>query len=149
MAESDIDPSDQSANDWAVLDNRLYVAMLGGVARWNEKAHTWEYLMDGLPVHRTVVPIASSYPRGSPWISSSAVHGGLLFVGIGANLSTEGGVHVFDTRRKLGLVQVLKGFQLPICYRTNLHCMRARTTASIALKSAGNHMEESSRRGNA
>ena len=123
MDESVIDPSDQRANDWAVLNNRLYIAMLGGVARWNEKAHTWEYLMDGLPVHRTVVPIASSDPRGSPWISSSAVHGGLLFVGIGANLSREGGVYIFDTKAKTWSSAGLKGVPITdlLSYKSSLY----------------------------
>ena len=97
MDESAIDYSDQIATDWAVLNNRLYVAMACGIARWNEKTQTWEYLMDALPVHRTG-GIFGSYPRDSPWISSSAVHGDLLFVGIGANSLGEGGVYVFDTK---------------------------------------------------
>ena len=38
--------------DWAVLDDRLYVAGHEGIGRWNEAEQRWELLNRGLPVHR-------------------------------------------------------------------------------------------------
>ena len=63
-----LDYSDQRVTDWAVLGNRLYIAIGNGVLRWNESTRTWEDPMNLLP--RT------------SWATSLAVHDDLLFVGL-------------------------------------------------------------------
>ncbi|MDE0041937.1 MAG: hypothetical protein OXT74_07870 [Candidatus Poribacteria bacterium] len=71
--------------DWAVLDNRLYLAGEGGIGRWNENTLTWEYLMEG-------------FPTGKAFIHSLAVHHGRLYTGLGG-WGTRG-VYVFDAREE-------------------------------------------------
>ena len=56
--------------DWAVLDDRLYVAGHEGIGRWNEAEFTWEDLSQGLP---------------SKGITSLAVNRGRLFAGLLTN----------------------------------------------------------------
>ena len=75
------------AKDWAVLDNRLYVAGERGIGRWNEEARTWEYLMEGLPTGN------SRGPDDPPWVHNLAIHRGRLFAGLDQH-----GVYVFDAR---------------------------------------------------
>ena len=73
--------------DWAVLNNRLYIAGGDGVGRWNEKTQNWEYPMKGLPNgshHDSDAP---------PSVLSLAVHGGRLYAGLKGH-----GVYVFDAR---------------------------------------------------
>ncbi|MDE0041209.1 MAG: hypothetical protein OXT74_04185, partial [Candidatus Poribacteria bacterium] len=73
--------------DWAVLNNRLYIAGSDGIGRWNEKTRDWEYPMKGLP-------IGSRYdPDAPPSVLSLAVHGGRLFAGLKRH-----GVYAFDAR---------------------------------------------------
>ena len=74
----------ERVNDWAVFNNRLYVAGGDGIGRWNDEARNWEYPMEGLPTST----------RANPWVHTLAVHEGRLFAGL------EQGVHVFDERAK-------------------------------------------------
>lgn len=74
----------ERVNDWAVFNNRLYVAGGGGIGQWNDEARNWEYPMEGLPTNT----------RANPWVHTLAVHEGRLFAGL------ERGVHVFDERAK-------------------------------------------------
>ncbi len=74
-------------NDWAVLNNRLYIAGSDGIARWNEKIQDWEYPMKGLPTGYRYDPDAP------PSVLSLAVHDGRLFAGLKRH-----GVYVFDAR---------------------------------------------------
>ena len=70
------------ANDWAVLDNQLYVAASQGVhgfARWDEAKLAVEHLSHGLP--------------HTPNVTSLAVNHGRIFAGIDAL-----GVYMFDER---------------------------------------------------
>ena len=71
--------------DWAVVDDQLYVAAENGVRRWNDSQQTWEYPIDGLPIHTIVAS------DGLPWVWSFARHGGRLFAGLDHH-----GVYVFD-----------------------------------------------------
>ena len=71
--------------DWAVLDNRLYLAGEGGIGRWNEDTLAWEYQMEG-------------FPTGRAFIRSLAVNRGRLYAGLGGWGTT--GVYVFDARRE-------------------------------------------------
>ena len=72
-------------NDWAVFNNRLYVAGQAGIGRWNEKEQTWEYLMKGLPTG------SSNDSDDPPYTNNLAVLGGRLFAGL-----NDHGVYVFD-----------------------------------------------------
>ena len=76
-------------NDWAVLHNRLYVAGQEGIARWDEKERTWEYLMKGLPTGN------SQDPDDPPYTHNLAILDGRLFAGLDQH-----GVYVFDTLTK-------------------------------------------------
>ncbi len=69
-------------NDWAVLNNRLYIAGSDGIGRWNEQTRDWEYPMKGLPSKREIY--------------SLAVHEGRLFAGLRSN-----GVYVFDAKSEI------------------------------------------------
>ncbi len=73
------------ANDWAALNNQLYVAGERGIGRWNERTRAWEYLMDGLPIGN------AHNPDDPPFVSSLAVVDRRLFAGL-----REHGVYVFD-----------------------------------------------------
>ena len=73
--------------DWAVLNNRLYIAGSDGIARWNEETRDWEYPMGGLPTGYRYDPDAP------PSVLSLAVHDGRLFAGLKRH-----GVYVFDAR---------------------------------------------------
>ena len=75
------------ADDWAVLNNRLYVAGERGIGRWNEEARTWECLMEGLPTGN------SRGPDDPPRVHNLAIHRGRLFAGLDQH-----GVYVFDAR---------------------------------------------------
>ena len=75
--------------DWAVLNNRLYVAGEEGIGRWNEETQAWEYLMKGLPV-LSIGATAS--------IKSLTVYRGRLFAGVYDHAGAEGGVYMFDDR---------------------------------------------------
>ena len=82
--------------DWAVLNNRLYVAGEEGIGRWNEETQAWEYLMKGLPTG------SHSDPDDPPWVSSLAVNRGRLFAGLsGHMLPGRQGVYVFDARAEI------------------------------------------------
>lgn len=75
------------ANDWAALNNQLYVAGERGIGRWNEKTQAWEYLMEGLPT-------GSPWdPDDPPYIPTLAIHHGRLFSGLDHH-----GVYALDTR---------------------------------------------------
>lgn len=87
--------------DWAVLNDRLYVAADNGVGRWNETTQMWEYPMDGLP-------IGSAWdPNDPPWVWSFAVRGGHLFAG----LETDG-VYIFDADTERWSPAGLGGFSV-------------------------------------
>ena len=73
--------------DWAVLNNRLYIAGSDGIGRWNEETRDWEYPMQGLPTGHRYDPDAP------PSVLSLAVHDGRLFAGLKRH-----GVYVFDAR---------------------------------------------------
>ena len=107
------------ADDWAVLNNRLYVAAEHGIGRWNEKTRAWEYLMEGIPTDNS---------RG-PWVYNLAVLDGRLFAG----LSTHG-VYVFDAPAETWSCAGLNGLSVyPILsYESSLYAgtdgiYRART----------------------
>ena len=70
--------------DWAVLNDRLYVATDEGLARWNEEEPAWEELTEGLPV-------PSNIDRSE--IQNLAVNRGRIFAGL-----TNFGVYMFDDR---------------------------------------------------
>lgn len=72
-------------NDWAALHGRLYVAGQGGIGRWNETTHRWEYPTNGLPIGKP------GYPNHPPFVSSLVVRGDHLFAGLHTH-----GVYVFD-----------------------------------------------------
>ncbi|MDE0300654.1 MAG: hypothetical protein OXN17_18615 [Candidatus Poribacteria bacterium] len=73
--------------DWAILNNRLYIAGGNGVGRWNEKTQDWEYPMKGLPN-------GSGHDSDDPpSVLSLAVHGGRLYAGLKGH-----GIYVFDAR---------------------------------------------------
>ena len=78
------------ANDWAVLDNRLYMAGSPGVSRWNEAEHIWELLVKGLPYGGT--PSRLEYP----YVYALAVRDGQLYAGL-AKGERVGGVYVLDS----------------------------------------------------
>ena len=76
--------------DWAVLDNRLYVAGERGIRRWNEDTLAWEYLVEG-------------FPTKSPSIHNLAVNRGRLYAALE-------GVYVFDARAETWYSVGLDGF---------------------------------------
>ncbi len=76
-------------NDWAVLNEQLYVAGQKGVGRWNETMQGWEYLMNGLPIGK------SEDSNDLPSVSNLVVRRGLLFAGL-----DDHGVYVFDAHSK-------------------------------------------------
>ena len=67
--------------DWAVVDDRLYVAGYEGFGRWNETHQVWDRLSQGL---------RTDYSNGR--IRRLAVNRGRLFAG------TASGVYMFDER---------------------------------------------------
>ena len=75
-------------NDWAVLDNNLYVAGRDGFGRWREDDLKWDNLRHGLPT--------------TPYLDHLAVHRGRIFAG-----SRFHGIWMFDagfeTWRSAGL----------------------------------------------
>ena len=79
--------------DWAVLNDRLYVAGQEGLARWDEEDRTWEYLTEGI-----------STGHDPPYFTSLAVNRGCLFAGLSNN-----GVHMFDERSKTWIPAGLDG----------------------------------------
>ena len=84
--------------DWAVLNNRLYIAGSDGIGRWNEKTQDWEYPMKGLPIGHRYDPDAP------PSVLSLAVHDGRLFAGLERD-----GVYVFDARSETWFSAGLNG----------------------------------------
>ena len=73
--------------DWAVLNDRLYVAGDLGFARWNEEERAWEYRIVGLPTY------SDGYLDYVPSLTSLAVNRGRLFAGL-----YDHGVYMFDAR---------------------------------------------------
>lgn len=80
-------------NDWAVLNNRLYVGGQTGIARWNETTQEWEYPMDGLPASNDITSLAVLDRR--------------LFAGLRDN-----GVYVFNARRQTWSSAGLEGLSV-------------------------------------
>ena len=74
------------AHDWAVFNDRLYVAGGKGFARWNEEGlpFPWEYRIVGFPSD------SDGYLDYAPSLTSLAVHRGRIFAGL------RGGVFMFD-----------------------------------------------------
>ena len=77
------------AFDWAVVNDRLYVAGGKGFARWNEEGlpFPWEYRIVGLPSD------SDGYLDHAPSLTSLAVICGSLFAGL-----YDHGVYMFDAR---------------------------------------------------
>ena len=77
------------AHDWAVFNDRLYVAGGKGFARWNEEGlpFPWEYRIVGLPSD------SDGYLDHAPSLTSLAVIRGSLFAGL-----YDHGVYMFDAR---------------------------------------------------
>ena len=77
------------AHDWAVFNDRLYVAGDLGFARWNEEGlpFPWEYRIVGLPSD------SDGYLDYAPSLTSLAVNRGRLFAGL-----YDHGVYMFDAR---------------------------------------------------
>ena len=85
--------------DWAVLDDRLYVAGSRGFGRWNETEQAWEDLSRGLP------PSYEYNLHPDHRIQTLAVNRGRIFAGTRNN-----GVWVFDGRSKTWIPAGLEGF---------------------------------------
>ena len=81
--------------DWAVLDDRLYVAGREGFGRWNETHRVWEHLSQGLPTGYSNAPIRTL-----------AVNRGRLFAG------TASGVYMFDERSEIFIPAGLQHFSV-------------------------------------
>ena len=79
--------------DWAVLNDRLYVAGQEGIARWDEAERTWEYLTEGIPTG-----------HDPPYFTNLSVNRGRLFAGLSDN-----GVYMFDARSKTWIFAGLDG----------------------------------------
>ena len=78
---------------WAVLDDRLYVAASDAFGRWSEGELMWENLNEGLPVDNTELPAYREYLRTIYDISALEVNRGRIFAGVRGR-----GVWVFDER---------------------------------------------------
>ncbi len=78
--------------DWAVLDDRLYVAGAGGLGRWNEAELAWDDLSQGLPPER---------------IESLAVNRERIFAGL-----RNSGVWMFDVRSETWIHVGLREFSV-------------------------------------
>ena len=76
--------------DWAVLDDRLYVAGAGGFGRWKEADLAWDDLSQGLP--------------DAPFIQSLALNRGRIFAGLSKH-----GVYMFDERSETWIPAGLDG----------------------------------------
>ena len=79
--------------DWAVLDDRLYVAGREGFGRWNETHRVWDHLSQGLPTGYSNAPIRTL-----------AVNSDRLFAG------TASGVYMFDERSETFIPAGLQEF---------------------------------------
>ena len=87
--------------DWAVLNDRLYVAGEKGFARWNEAQGVWEYRTEGLPTH------SDGYLDYPPSLTSLAVNRGRLFAGLYGY-----GVYMFDTHQQTWIPAGLQEFRV-------------------------------------
>ena len=79
--------------DWAVLNDRLYVAGREGIARWDEAERTWEYLTEGIPTG-----------HDPPYFTNLSVNRGRLFAGL-----RNSGVWMFDERSEMWIPAGLEG----------------------------------------
>ena len=99
----------ERVNDWAVLNNRLYVAGEVGIGRWNEETRVWEYPMEGLP---------TDSPGNPVWLYNLTVYDGRLFVGL-----NDHGIYVFDARAETWFPVGLDGLTITarLSYESSLY----------------------------
>ena len=104
LSMSDYDQVD----DWAVHDDRLYVAARKGIARWDEGELAWDDLTEGLPTG-----------HDPSHVIKPAVNRGRLFAG------TRDGVYMFNERSKTWRSAGLQDFIISklVSHQSNLYAV--------------------------
>ena len=85
-----------TVDDWAVLDDLLYVGGDEGLGRWNEAELTWDNLSEGLPLHiykEAYHPAYREYLRDDYPVTNLAVNRGRIFAAVYYH-----GVYMFNAR---------------------------------------------------
>ena len=99
-----------TVDDWAVLDDLLYIGGNEGLGRWNEAELTWDNLSEGLPLHiykEAYHPAYREYLRDDYPVTNLAVNRGRIFAAVYYH-----GVYIFNARSETWFPAGLDGLRV-------------------------------------